>query len=47
VTSRAAVVGCRIAGPASNHAYLVHKMPPAELAAVIEELLLAPPRRDK
>ncbi|MHC4643123.1 MAG: nucleoside hydrolase [Planctomycetota bacterium] len=29
-----------IAGPRSNHAYLVYKMPEAELAAVIEDLLL-------
>ena len=34
-----------VAGAASNHAYLVHKMPPAELAAVIEGLLLGPPAR--
>ncbi|MCD6392999.1 MAG: nucleoside hydrolase [Planctomycetes bacterium] len=29
----------------SNHAYLVYKMPPTELAAVIEDLLLTPPVR--
>ncbi|MBN1817249.1 MAG: nucleoside hydrolase [Sedimentisphaerales bacterium] len=34
-----------IPGFPSNHAYLVYKMPPEELAAVIEDLLLAPPCR--
>jgi len=34
-----------IPGPPSNHAYLAHKMPQAELAEVIENLLLTPPRR--
>jgi inosine-uridine nucleoside N-ribohydrolase len=34
-----------IAGQGSEHAYLVHVMPPAELAEVIEDLLLAPPAR--
>ncbi|MBE0534491.1 MAG: nucleoside hydrolase [Phycisphaerae bacterium] len=34
-----------IEGPPSNHAYLVYKMPPAELAAVIEDLLLVSPVR--
>ncbi len=34
-----------IPGPPSNHAYLVYKMPPTELAAVIEDLLLTPPVR--
>ena len=32
-----------IPGPTSNHAYLVHKMPQTDLAAVIEDLLLIPP----
>ena len=32
-----------IPGAASNHAYLVYKMPQTELAAVIEDLLLTPP----
>lgn len=32
-----------IPGPPSNHAYLVHKMSQAELAGVIENLLLTPP----
>jgi inosine-uridine nucleoside N-ribohydrolase len=31
-----------IPGPASNHSYLVYKMPEAELAAVLEDLLLTP-----
>ncbi len=31
------------AGPPSNHAYLEYKMPQAELAELIEELLLTPP----
>ncbi len=34
-----------IAGESSGHSYLVHRMPPAELAEVIEELLLTPPGR--
>jgi len=34
-----------IRGPRSNHAYLVHKMPQAELATVIEDLLLTQPLR--
>jgi len=32
-----------ISGPPSNHAYLAHKMPQTELAAVIEDLLLTTP----
>ena len=32
-----------IPGPPSNHAYLAYKMPHTELAAVIEDLLLATP----
>jgi inosine-uridine nucleoside N-ribohydrolase len=32
-----------IAGIPSNHAYLAYRMPPTELAAVIEDLLLTPP----
>jgi len=32
-----------IPGPAQNHSYLLYKMPQAELAAVIEDLLLTPP----
>jgi inosine-uridine nucleoside N-ribohydrolase len=32
-----------IPGPPANHAYLAHKMPQAELAGVIEDLLLTPP----
>ena len=32
-----------ISGPLSNHAYLVYRMPQAELAEVIEDLLLTPP----
>jgi len=32
-----------IPGPSSDHAYLVHKMPQTELAAVIEDLLLTSP----
>ena len=31
-----------IRGPRSNHAYLVYKMPEAEIAAVLEDLLLTP-----
>ncbi len=34
-----------IRGPRSNHSYLVYKMPEAELAAVIEDLLLTPRAR--
>ena len=34
-----------IPGVLSNHAYLDYKMPPAELAAVIEDLLLTAPSR--
>jgi inosine-uridine nucleoside N-ribohydrolase len=34
-----------IPGVPSNHAYLEYKMPPAELAAVIEDLLLTAPSR--
>ena len=33
-----------IPGQHKNHSYLVYKMPPVELADVIENLLLAPPR---
>ena len=32
-----------VPGPAQNHSYLLYKMPQAELAAVIEDLLLTPP----
>jgi len=32
-----------IPGPAQNHSYLLYKMPQAELATVIEDLLLTPP----
>lgn len=32
-------------GPASNHAYLEYRMPPEDLAAVIEDLLLTPAAR--
>jgi purine nucleosidase len=34
-----------VAGSPSNHAYLVYRMPPMELAVVIEDLLLTPPIR--
>ena len=34
-----------IAGGASNHSYLVYRMPQTELAGVIEDLLLTPPLR--
>ena len=34
-----------VPGPIRNHAYLVYKMPQAELAEVIEDLLLTPPAR--
>lgn len=34
-----------IPGPPSNHAYLVYKTPPEELATVIEDLMLTPPAR--
>ena len=34
-----------IQGPRSNHSYLVYNMPEAELAAVIEDLLLTPRAR--
>ncbi|MBN1124806.1 MAG: nucleoside hydrolase [Sedimentisphaerales bacterium] len=34
-----------ISGSPSNHVYLVYKMPPTELAAVIEDFLVTPPRR--
>lgn len=34
-----------IPGPVSNHAYLAHKLPEADLAEVIEQLLLTPPGR--
>ena len=30
--------------PRKDHRYLVEKMPPAEVARVIEELMLRPPR---
>jgi len=33
-----------IPGPASNHSYLVHKMPQNKLASVIEDLMLMPPK---
>ena len=34
-----------VSGPIQNHAYLVYKMPQAELAEVIEDLMLTPPTR--
>lgn len=34
-----------VPGPIQNHAYLVYKMPQAELAEVIEDLMLTPPAR--
>jgi inosine-uridine nucleoside N-ribohydrolase len=34
-----------VPGPTRNHAYLVHKMPKAQLADVIENLMLTPPAR--
>jgi hypothetical protein len=34
-----------VPGPPSNHAYLVYRMPPAELAEVIEDLMGTPPSR--
>ena len=34
-----------IPGPASSHSYLVYKMPPNQLAAIIEDLMLMPPAR--
>lgn len=34
-----------VPGQPSNHVYLVHRMPPAELAAVIEDLMSTPPSR--
>jgi hypothetical protein len=34
-----------VPGPATNHAYLEYRMPQAELAGVIDELLVTPPAR--
>jgi hypothetical protein len=34
-----------VPGPAANHGYLVYRMPPAELAAVIDDMLVTPPAR--
>ncbi len=36
-----------VPGPAQNHSYLLYKMPPAELAGVIEALLLTPPAAEQ
>ncbi|MBN1443937.1 MAG: nucleoside hydrolase [Planctomycetes bacterium] len=34
-----------VPGPAASHGYLVYRMPPGDLAAMIDELMVAPPAR--